>query len=46
MSRILVEYGGSTRALEALPGESLLDLLRRGGFPVSAACGGNGTCGK
>ena len=46
MSRILVEYGGSTRALEALPGESLLELLRRGGFPVSAACGGNGTRGK
>lgn len=46
MSRVLVEYGGSTSALEALPGESLLELLRRGGFPVSAACGGNGTCGK
>lgn len=46
MSRILVEYGGSTSTLEALPGESLLELLRRGGFPVNAACGGNGTCGK
>ena len=46
MSRVLVEYGGSTRALEARAGESLLELLRRSGFPVSAACGGNGTCGK
>ena len=46
MSRILVEYSGSTRALEALPGESLLELLRRGGFPISAPCGSNGTCGK
>ena len=46
MSRVLVECSGSTRSLEARPGESLLELLRRGGFPVSAACGGNGTCGK
>ena len=46
MSRVLVEYGGSTRALEARAGESLLELLRRSGFPVTAACGGNGTCGK
>ena len=46
MSRVLVEYGGAARALEARPGESLLELLRRSGFPVTAACGGNGTCGK
>ena len=46
MSRVLVEHSGGTKSLEALPGESLLDLLRRGGFPVSAPCGGNGTCGK
>ena len=46
MSRVLVEHSGGTKTLEALPGESLLDLLRRGGFPVSAPCGGNGTCGK
>ena len=45
MSRVLVEYGGAARALEAQPGESLLELLRRSGFPVTAACGGNGTCG-
>ena len=46
MSRVLVEHSGGTKSLEALPGESLLDLLRRGGFPVSAPCGGNGKCGK
>ncbi len=27
-------------------GESLLSVLRRGGIPVNAPCGGNGTCGK
>ena len=46
MSRVLVEHKGGTSLLEALPGESLLDLLRRGGFRISAPCGGNGSCGK
>ena len=46
MSRVLVEHSGGTKTLESQYGESLLDLLRRGGFPVSAPCGGNGTCGK
>lgn len=46
MSRVLVEHSGGIKALESQYGESLLDLLRRGGFSVSAPCGGNGTCGK
>ena len=32
--------------LSAEKGETLLSLLRRAGIPVTASCGGNGTCGK
>ncbi len=46
MSRVLVEHRGGYIFLEAVPGESLLDVLRRGGCKVTAPCGGNGTCGK
>lgn len=46
MSRVLVEYKGGIQKLESQPGDSLLDVLRRGGYRVTAPCGGNGTCGK
>lgn len=46
MSRVLVIQAGKERELTTLPGENLLEVLRRGGYAVSAPCGGNGTCGK
>lgn len=33
-------------AVEARPGENLLDVARRGHIPLFAPCDGNGTCGK
>ena len=32
--------------LQAPPGSVLLEVLRSGGIPVQAPCGGQGTCGK
>ena len=32
--------------MEAVAGENLLEVLRRGGIFPDAPCGGNGTCGK
>ena len=34
------------RTVPAEAGENLLRLLQRAGCPISAPCGGNGTCGK
>jgi uncharacterized 2Fe-2S/4Fe-4S cluster protein (DUF4445 family) len=34
------------RTIRAEAGEDLLTALRREGFPVTAPCGGRGTCGK
>ena len=36
----------TTHALPAQEGQNLLDLLRSQGFPISAPCGGKGSCGK
>lgn len=46
MSRVLVEYQGISYELTAQSNQNLLDLLRSSGFPITAPCGGNGTCGK
>ena len=46
MSRILAFQGENSFALEAAAGEPLLEVLRRGGVPLSAPCGGTGKCGK
>lgn len=34
------------KAAAAAPGETLLELLRRGGWQLDAPCGGQGRCGK
>lgn len=44
--RITVRCGGYSKEIEAEAGETLLSLLRREGYAVSAPCGGNGICGK
>jgi len=46
MSSVFIEQQNRTQEVRALPGETLLDVLRRAGAAVSAPCGGNGTCGK
>ncbi len=46
MTAIRIMQNGKESVLRAEPGENLLGLLRRGGFFIPAACGGNGTCGK
>ena len=46
MSRVLVIHGGVEEEFTAAENEILLDVLRRHDLPVSAPCGGNGTCGK
>lgn len=46
MSSILVEHNSKIQRIHAEPGQILLDILRQNGFPVTAPCGGNGTCGK
>lgn len=46
MAGIKVMQSGKEWVLEADPGENLLKLLRKNGFFIPAACGGNGTCGK
>lgn len=46
MAGIKVMQSGREWILEADPGENLLKLLRKKGFFIPAACGGNGTCGK
>ena len=46
MSSIFVRQGQRCREIVPRPGETLLDLLRRGGFFVDAPCGGQGRCGK
>ena len=46
MSRVLMEQRGAVQEAQSLPGETLLDVLRRCGAEISAPCGGNGTCGK
>lgn len=46
MYRVIVHNQDSTHALPAQEGQNLLDLLRSHGFPISAPCGGKGSCGK
>lgn len=46
MIRIFIQTGSGRREISAVPGETLLDSLRRAGFPVTAPCGGRGRCGK
>ena len=46
MSRVRVVQAGKTREIPAKDGETRLDVLRRNHVPVTAPCGGNGTCGK
>ena len=46
MSRILAYQGDHCFELEAAAGETLLEVLRRGGIALSAPCGGGGKCGK
>ena len=46
MSRVLIEGHNQILETDSLPGESLLDVLRRMDSSISAPCGGNGTCGK
>ena len=46
MSEIFVTLDGREQAVSAQAGESLLAALRRAGLPVTAPCGGRGTCLK
>lgn len=46
MSRVHVQWSGQSADLWAEDGTSLLDVLRQADIPVSAPCGGNGTCKK
>ncbi|MBQ3879794.1 MAG: DUF4445 domain-containing protein [Oscillospiraceae bacterium] len=46
MPAIRVITGESTAKIEFRAGETLLALLQRGGYPISASCGGFGKCGK
>lgn len=32
--------------IEALPGETIFDALRRAGVPIGSACDGDGICGR
>ena len=43
--RFEMENGG-TVAIDALPGENLLDIARRANVAIDAPCSGNGGCGK
>lgn len=43
---ITVSNRSGSYALPFQPGQTLLDALRQAGLPVSAPCGGRGTCGK
>ena len=43
---IIIHDGQSTRTVTAQEGQTLLVVLQDAGVPISAACGGNGTCGK
>ena len=46
MLKINVISDGRTATVTGERGTSLLDILRRGGYEVYAACGGKGRCGK
>lgn len=46
MVKVRIEYAGREQLLSARENEDLLAVLQRGGFPVSAPCGGLGKCGK
>jgi uncharacterized 2Fe-2S/4Fe-4S cluster protein (DUF4445 family) len=43
---VYINDGVNDIMLHAQKGELLLDVLRRSGKPISAPCGGKGTCGK
>jgi uncharacterized 2Fe-2S/4Fe-4S cluster protein (DUF4445 family) len=43
---VIARDGVSVRTLHATRGESLLDVLRRGGVHITAACGGKKNCRK
>lgn len=46
MSSIQIEQNGRIRTVPLPAGETLLSILRRAGYSIPAACGGNGRCGK
>ncbi len=46
METLRVIYDGSEREIPFTQGETLLALLRKNGYELSANCGGNGTCNK
>lgn len=43
---VFIDDGLNTVPIRAMAGESLLHVLRRSGKPISAPCGGKGTCKK
>ena len=43
---ITIQYASETRKLPVREGETLLDALRAADVPMSAPCGGNGSCGQ
>ena len=47
MSKILFDIEGAAGvAIEANPGDNLLELARRANVAIDAPCSGNGSCGK
>ena len=45
-TEITVKRGSESRTVTLIDGESLMDLLLREGYYISAVCGGRGRCGK
>lgn len=43
---IQITYHGEVMTLPLLPGQTVLAVLREGGIPLGAPCGGKGICGK
>lgn len=46
MAAYIVTFQPSGRRCAGNAGESLMDIVRRGGVDLMAACGGHGTCGR
>lgn len=46
MSRCKIYHSGEQYEISFTEADNLLELIRQAGLPVSAPCGGNGTCGK
>ena len=46
METLRIVYDGIEKVIPFLKGDTLLSVLRKNGYEISANCGGNGTCNK